>query len=61
MLESLLGVIGFGPDPKTSVAFVRKSSAESKAAIVFVHGFTGSGATTWMGLLPRIARNQATI
>jgi pimeloyl-ACP methyl ester carboxylesterase len=54
MLESLLGFFGFGPDPKTSVACVRKSSADSKAAIVFVHGFTGSGATTWMGLLPRI-------
>src|SRR5208283_3157513 len=54
MLESLLAFFGFGPDPKTSVACVRKSSADTKAAIVFVHGFTGSGATTRTELLPRI-------
>jgi len=55
MVISLLGrLLGFGPDPKASLACVRKSSAESKAALVFVHGFTGSGATTWTQLLPRI-------
>ena len=54
MLKSLLAFFGFGPDPKTSVACVRKSPADTKAAIVFVHGFTGSGATTWTELLPRI-------
>ncbi len=54
MLESLLAFFGFGPDPKTSVTCVRKSPADTKAAIVFVHGFTGGGATTWTELLPRI-------
>jgi len=52
MFESLLGFFGFGQTPKPSIACVRKSSADSKAAIVFVHGFTGSGATTWTGLFP---------
>lgn len=52
MFELLLAFFGFGSRPKASIAWTRKS--DSKAAIVFVHGFTGSGATTWTQLLPRI-------
>ncbi len=52
MFELLLRFFGVGAGPKASIAWVRKS--DSKAAIVFVHGFTGSGATTWTGLLPGI-------
>ena len=52
MFELLLAFFGFGSRPKASIACTRKS--DFKAAIVFVHGFTGSGATTWTELLPRI-------
>ncbi len=41
-------------DHRTTITCVRKSSMDAKAAIIFVQGFTGSGATTWTELLPRI-------
>ena len=39
----------------TSVTPVRPPNRNHRAAIVFVHGFTGSGVLTWSDLSPRIA------
>src|SRR5271166_339766 len=40
-----------------AISLVERVNPTERAAIVFVHGFTGSGATTWSNLAPRIARD----
>jgi predicted alpha/beta hydrolase family esterase len=40
-----------------SVSLVGKAKADQQAAIIFVHGFSGSGATTWNSVAPRVARD----
>jgi pimeloyl-ACP methyl ester carboxylesterase len=38
-----------------ALSLVGKDKPDQRAAIIFVHGFTGSGATTWTKIAPRIA------
>jgi pimeloyl-ACP methyl ester carboxylesterase len=42
-----------------AIAPIRPADPKHRAAIVFVHGFTGSGAGTWNNLVPPIAADPA--
>jgi pimeloyl-ACP methyl ester carboxylesterase len=43
--------------PAPALSLIGKVKADQRAAIIFVHGFTGSGATTWNSIAPPIARD----
>jgi len=41
-----------------ALSLVGKDKADQRAAILFVHGFTGGGATTWSNIAPRVVRDS---